>query len=152
MGELVLRARNNVTQTKTSKGEMMKIERLENQSQSEAVTNIAWTKTHLWREKQWLRRRLSAAALTTLVCYGLAMSSAMSPANAAPDATWNGPGNNWNNGLNWTPAGVPTNTATFSTAAPLNLFTTANTIINSTLFGLCCMNGHGQLSVVSFDL
>src|SRR5262249_22225127 len=56
----------------------------------------------------------------------------------AATATWvapeSNPGNNWNTDANWSPAGVPTDTAIFAAAVPDTVIVSANASINTIQF------------------
>ena len=53
----------------------------------------------------------------------------------AQNATWAGPGADWNTGTNWSTSAVPTNTATFAGASPTTVtFSQFNTNINQIQF------------------
>ena len=65
----------------------------------------------------------------------LASSALIAAPAAAQDATWAGPGANWNSTANWTPASVPTGTAIFAGALPTSLtFSAATTGIGTIQF------------------
>ncbi len=70
----------------------------------------------------------SAAALLAGVSLGAGAAQAQ-------DATWAGPGADWNTGTNWSTSTVPTNTATFAAASPTTVtFTPFITNINQIQF------------------
>ncbi len=77
-----------------------------------------------------LRRGLTLSATAFI-------TTALTPLAAhAQDATWSGPGNNFNDPVNWTPTTVPTNRATFLTNPPTVVSVTAPTAINQIRFGV----------------
>jgi hypothetical protein len=66
------------------------------------------------------RGTFSRAALLGSVCFS-AVAILVPNATHAQDATWVGATSDWNTSLNWTPAIVPLNTATFSNTGVTNV-------------------------------
>ncbi len=79
------------------------------------------------------RRRTALLASTALIAgAGLGLGAT---AAQAQNATWIGPASDWNTSDNWSPTGIPTNTATFAGANPTTVtFTAATTTINTIQF------------------
>src|SRR5262249_40952565 len=73
------------------------------------------------------------AALLASVCLNAVAILVPNPAHTQ-DATWVGATSDWNTAINWTPASVPTNTATFSNTGVTNLTISSNTSINTIEF------------------
>jgi hypothetical protein len=100
-----------------------------------------------------VRPALTRAALLGSVSLGVL---AMLGPNAvhAQDATWTGSADsNWNNDLNWSPAGAPAGTATFSAAATTSLtfsltFTAIDTLQFTTTAPAYSYNLFGQALVI----
>jgi autotransporter-associated beta strand protein len=65
-------------------------------------------------------RRRAALLATTALIIAADLWLGVTPGQAQ-NATWAGPGPDWNTGANWTGATVPTNTATFAGAAPTSI-------------------------------
>jgi autotransporter-associated beta strand protein len=83
------------------------------------------------------RRRLVRAGRsgvrTALLGFAVLITAAL-PA-AAQDATWTGTGSEWTTGGNWSPASVPSGTATFTNnGAPVSVTISNNTSIDEILF------------------
>jgi autotransporter-associated beta strand protein len=81
-----------------------------------------------------VRSRIAGLALLAAAVIAGAEFTLDTGAAFAQDATWAGPGNLWTTGGNWSPAAVPTGTATFSGAAPTSIRITAGATINEMLF------------------
>jgi outer membrane autotransporter protein len=77
----------------------------------------------------------SRAALLGSVCLS-AVAILVPNAAHTQNATWNGATSDWNTNGNWTPASVPTNTATFSNTGVTNVTISSNTSINTIEFDL----------------
>ena len=79
-------------------------------------------------------RSLRGGAVAAGVAALVAGSCLGSVAAQAQNATWAGPGSNWSTNANWSPATVPTGTATFAGATPTTVFVNANLLIGTTQF------------------
>jgi outer membrane autotransporter protein len=63
---------------------------------------------------------LSNGFVLPTICVATLFALGLAPARAQ-DATWAGPGNDWNTATNWSPTTVPTGVATFAGASPTSI-------------------------------